>query len=132
MRRGNTPRSLFDPPRRIAGFVVVEYSAPDGPAIDAIVRSLPSGKGRGSYIWEPTHHGHGNLFDKNGGALQFKSPDYWTTLVEQDSKHASDGVLATDLFFRFSSLFPAMPTANSTVTVVCRETPRCGRLDPPP
>ena len=51
------------------GIVVVEYSAPDGPAIHDILRSLPAGKGRGSFIWEPTHPGHGNLFDPNGGAL---------------------------------------------------------------
>ena len=51
------------------GLVVVEYSAPDGPAINDILRSLPDDKGRGSFIWEPTHPGHGRLFDKNGAAL---------------------------------------------------------------
>jgi len=51
------------------GIVVVEYSAPDGPQINAIVRSLPAGKGRGSFIWEPTHPGHGRLFDRTGAAL---------------------------------------------------------------
>jgi beta-galactosidase/arabinogalactan endo-1,4-beta-galactosidase len=50
------------------GIMVVEYSAPDGPAINDILRSLPAGKGRGAFIWEPTHPGHGNLFDKNGAA----------------------------------------------------------------
>ncbi len=50
------------------GIVVVEYSAPDGPAISAILRALPGGKGRGSFIWEPTHPGHGRLFDGKGGA----------------------------------------------------------------
>ncbi len=51
------------------GIVVVEYSAPDGPAINAILRSLPGGKGRGSFIWEPTHPRHGNLFNEHGAAL---------------------------------------------------------------
>lgn len=51
------------------GIVVVEYSAPDGPAVNKIVRSLPGSKGRGSFIWEPTHPSHGNLFDKHGAAL---------------------------------------------------------------
>ena len=50
------------------GIVVVEYSAPDGPAIGDIVRALSGGKGRGTFIWEPTHPGHGNLFDQNDGA----------------------------------------------------------------
>ena len=49
--------------------LVVEYSAPDGPAIKTILRSLPAGKGGGSFIWEPTHPGHGKLFDHNGAAL---------------------------------------------------------------
>jgi arabinogalactan endo-1,4-beta-galactosidase len=49
--------------------LVVEYSAPDGPAINSILRSLPAGKGRGSFIWEPTHPAHGKLFDRNGAAL---------------------------------------------------------------
>jgi len=51
------------------GLVVVEYSAPDGPAINAILRALPAGQGRGSFIWEPTHPAHGKLFDRTGAAL---------------------------------------------------------------
>ena len=49
--------------------LVVEYSAPDGPAINTILRSLPAGKGGGSFIWEPTDPEHGKLFDRNGAAL---------------------------------------------------------------
>jgi arabinogalactan endo-1,4-beta-galactosidase len=51
------------------GIVVVEYSAPAGPAIQQILQSLPDGKGRGSFIWEPTDPGHGALFDRDGAAL---------------------------------------------------------------
>lgn len=49
--------------------VVVEYSTPYVLEVNEIVRSLPNGKGRGACIWEPTHPGHGNLFDKDGKAL---------------------------------------------------------------
>ena len=48
---------------------VVEYSAPHGPALNDIVQALPNGKGRGTFIWEPTHPRHGNLFDREGRAL---------------------------------------------------------------
>lgn len=48
---------------------VVEYSAPHGPALNDMVRALPNGKGRGTFIWEPTHPRHGNLFDGEGRAL---------------------------------------------------------------
>jgi len=49
--------------------MVVEYSTPDQREIHDIVRVLPGGKGNGTCIWEPTHPGHGNLFDRNGHAL---------------------------------------------------------------
>lgn len=49
--------------------MVVEYSTPNVREVNEIVRSLPNGKGRGTFIWEPTHPRHGNLFDKDGRGL---------------------------------------------------------------
>ncbi len=49
--------------------MVVEYSTPNAREINGIVRSLPAGKGVGTFIWEPTHPRHGNLFDGQGAAL---------------------------------------------------------------
>ncbi len=48
--------------------IVVEYSMPNAREVNEIVQALPGGKGLGSFIWEPTHPGHGNLFDKEGRA----------------------------------------------------------------
>jgi arabinogalactan endo-1,4-beta-galactosidase len=49
--------------------MVVEYSTPNIREVNEIVRSLPGNKGRGTFIWEPTHPRHGNLFDGQGAAL---------------------------------------------------------------
>jgi arabinogalactan endo-1,4-beta-galactosidase len=51
------------------GIIVVEYSTPLVREVNEIVRSLPGGKGLGTFIWEPTHPAHGNLFDRDGRAL---------------------------------------------------------------
>ena len=51
------------------GIIVVEYSTPHVREVNEIVRSLPGGKGLGTFIWEPTHPAHGNLFDRDGRAL---------------------------------------------------------------
>jgi arabinogalactan endo-1,4-beta-galactosidase len=51
------------------GIIVVEYSTPLVREVNEIVRSLPQGKGLGTFIWEPTHPAHGNLFDRDGRAL---------------------------------------------------------------
>jgi arabinogalactan endo-1,4-beta-galactosidase len=51
------------------GIIVVEYSTPHVREVNEIVRSLPGGKGLGTFIWEPTHPAHGNLFDREGRAL---------------------------------------------------------------
>jgi arabinogalactan endo-1,4-beta-galactosidase len=46
--------------------VVVEYSVPNIREINEIVRRLPNGKGRGTFIWEPTKWRGGALFDQHG------------------------------------------------------------------
>ena len=51
------------------GIIVVEYSTPLVREVNEIVRSLPGEKGLGTFIWEPTHPAHGNLFDRDGHAL---------------------------------------------------------------
>jgi arabinogalactan endo-1,4-beta-galactosidase len=51
------------------GIIVVEYSTPHVREVNEIVHSLPGGKGLGTFIWEPTHPSHGNLFDQEGRAL---------------------------------------------------------------
>lgn len=51
------------------GIMVVEYSTPHVREVNEIVRGLPNGKGRGTFIWEPTHPRHGNLFDGQGRAM---------------------------------------------------------------
>jgi arabinogalactan endo-1,4-beta-galactosidase len=51
------------------GIIVVEYSTPHVREVNEIVHSLPAGKGLGTFIWEPTHPAHGNLFDRDGRAL---------------------------------------------------------------
>jgi arabinogalactan endo-1,4-beta-galactosidase len=49
--------------------IVVEYSTPHVREVNEIVRFLPGRKGLGTFIWEPTHPAHGNLFDREGRAL---------------------------------------------------------------
>lgn len=46
--------------------IVVEYSVPNIWEINEIVRGLPSGKGLGTFIWEPTKWRGGALFDQQG------------------------------------------------------------------
>src|SRR5208283_3650509 len=46
--------------------MVVEYSVPSVRQINDIVRSLPGGKGLGTFIWEPTKWEGPALFDAKG------------------------------------------------------------------
>ena len=46
--------------------IVVEYSLPDIRRINDIVHDLPGGKGRGTFIWEPTRWEGPALFDNKG------------------------------------------------------------------
>jgi arabinogalactan endo-1,4-beta-galactosidase len=48
--------------------VVVEYSVPHVREINDIVRGLPNGKGRGTFIWEPTAWAGPALFTTDGRA----------------------------------------------------------------
>jgi arabinogalactan endo-1,4-beta-galactosidase len=46
--------------------MVVEYSVPNVRKINDIVHGLPGGKGRGTFIWEPTRWEGPALFDRTG------------------------------------------------------------------
>jgi arabinogalactan endo-1,4-beta-galactosidase len=48
--------------------IVVEYSVPNVTEINAIVRSLPDGRGLGAFIWEPIKWNGPALFDPTGRA----------------------------------------------------------------
>jgi arabinogalactan endo-1,4-beta-galactosidase len=49
--------------------IVVEYRD-HFPSIEKIVRALPNGLGRGTFIWEATSPHWGKLFDENGVATE--------------------------------------------------------------
>ena len=46
--------------------MVVEYSVPNVRQINDIVQGLPSSKGLGTFIWEPTKWQGPALFDRKG------------------------------------------------------------------
>ncbi len=60
--------------------MVVEYSVPQIQQINDIVRSLPGGKGLGTFIWEPTKWEGPALFDGQGNTKS--EIDVYPTMIE--------------------------------------------------